>query len=66
MQVWALGLGIAVALLKFNRFLAAMVPTGGSHRLFRLFESNQGVRNEGYSFRSFARSSGNRSGLAAG
>jgi hypothetical protein len=26
MQVWALGLGIAVALLKFNRFVAAMLP----------------------------------------
>jgi len=25
MQVWALGLGIAVALLKFNRFVAAML-----------------------------------------
>jgi hypothetical protein len=26
MQVWALGLGIGVALLKFNRFLATTSP----------------------------------------
>jgi hypothetical protein len=27
MQVWALGLGIGVALLKFNRILAAMLSS---------------------------------------